>query len=111
MLLLLQRVLTIFCSPPFMWVVSGFIKFLGPYYMLVITERREIGEICGHRVYEVSKSDIISLRNSSVLSNFANSRDENRCLDNIFMPMFCLFQACCLRESTCVYLLHPSTFL
>ncbi|KAL0735394.1 hypothetical protein Bca4012_011604 [Brassica carinata] len=58
--------------------IIGFIKFLGPYYMLVITERREIGEICGHRVYEVSKSDIISLRNSSVLSNIANSRDENR---------------------------------
>ncbi|KAF8113397.1 hypothetical protein N665_0050s0053 [Sinapis alba] len=58
--------------------IIGFIKFLGPYYMLVITERREIGEICGHRVYEVSKSEIISLRNSSVLSNIANSRDENR---------------------------------
>ncbi|XP_013612420.1 PREDICTED: phosphoinositide phosphatase SAC4-like [Brassica oleracea var. oleracea] len=58
--------------------IIGFIKFLGPYYMLLITERREIGEICGHRVYEVSKSEIISLRNSSVLSNFANSRDENR---------------------------------
>ncbi|KAJ4883573.1 Phosphoinositide phosphatase SAC4 [Raphanus sativus] len=57
----------------------GFIKFLGPYYMLLITERREIGEICGHRVYQVSKSEIISLRNSTgVLSNFANSRDENR---------------------------------
>ncbi|KAF3564593.1 hypothetical protein DY000_02018315 [Brassica cretica] len=55
-----------------------FIKFLGPYYMLVITERREIGEICGHRVHEVSKSEIISLRNPSVLSNIANSRDENR---------------------------------
>ncbi|CAN7029149.1 unnamed protein product [Brassica rapa subsp. trilocularis] len=56
-----------------------FIKFLGPYYILVITERREIGEICGHRVYEVSKSEIISLRNPSVLSNIPNSRDENRC--------------------------------
>ncbi|CAG7907581.1 unnamed protein product [Brassica rapa] len=54
-----------------------FIKLLGPYYMLVITERREIGEICGHRVYEVSKSEIISLRNPSVLSNIANSRDKN----------------------------------
>ncbi|CAN7038137.1 hypothetical protein IGI04_005131 [Brassica rapa subsp. trilocularis] len=58
--------------------IIGFIKFLGPYYMLVITERREIGEICGHRVYEVSKSEIISLQNSSVLCNIANSRDENR---------------------------------
>ncbi|KAH0854635.1 hypothetical protein HID58_051010 [Brassica napus] len=58
--------------------IIGFIKFLGPYYMLVITERREIGEICGHRVYEVSKSEMISLQHSSVLSNIANSRDENR---------------------------------
>ena len=65
-------------------VVSGFIKFLGPYYMLVITERREIGEICRHRVYEVSKSEMISLQHSSVLSNFANSRDENRYFDNLF---------------------------
>ena len=64
----------------FFGVVSGFIKFLGPYYMLVITERREIGDICGHRVYEVSKSEIISLQNSSVLCNIANSRDENRYL-------------------------------
>ncbi|KAG2298299.1 hypothetical protein Bca52824_034771 [Brassica carinata] len=58
--------------------IIGFIKFMGPYYMLVITERREIGEICGHKVYEVSNSEIISLRNSSVLCNIANSRDENR---------------------------------
>ncbi|KAJ4886574.1 Uncharacterized protein Rs2_26322 [Raphanus sativus] len=34
--------------------------------------------ICGHRVYEVSKSEIISVRNSSVLCNLANLRDENR---------------------------------
>ncbi|KAG7555984.1 SAC domain [Arabidopsis suecica] len=58
--------------------IIGFIKFLGPYYMLLITERREIGEICGHIVYEVSKSEIIALQNSSVLCNTANSRDENR---------------------------------
>ena len=97
--LLLQRVLTIlffFVLP--IYVVSGFIKFLGPYYMLVITERREIGEICGHRVHEVSKSEIISLRNPSVLSNIANSRDENRCFDlpyTILCPFCCLFQAYC----------------
>ncbi|WZZ51731.1 hypothetical protein YC2023_051838 [Brassica napus] len=73
------------------YVVSGFIKFLGPYYMLVITERREICEICGDRVHEVSKSEIISLRNPSVLSNIANSRDENKCFDlpyTILCPFF-----------------------
>ncbi|KAG5383907.1 hypothetical protein IGI04_035377, partial [Brassica rapa subsp. trilocularis] len=36
--------------------IIGFIKFLGPYYML---------------------SEIISLRNSSVICNISNSRDEN----------------------------------
>ncbi|KAJ0250390.1 hypothetical protein HA466_0137330 [Hirschfeldia incana] len=34
------------------------------------------GKICGHWVYEVSKSEIISLRNSSLLCNIA--RSENR---------------------------------
>jgi len=55
----------------------GFIKFLGPYYMVVITKRRKIGAICGHTVYAVSKSEMISLQNPSVQSNI----DENRSLN------------------------------
>ncbi|KAK9275983.1 hypothetical protein L1049_023259 [Liquidambar formosana] len=58
--------------------IVGFIKFLGPYYMLLITKRRQIGEICGHNVYAVSKSEIIPLPNSTVQSDMANSKDENR---------------------------------
>ncbi|KAK4854012.1 hypothetical protein QYF36_017668 [Acer negundo] len=58
--------------------IIGFIKFLGPYYMLIITKRRQIGAICGHNVYAVSKSDMIPLPNSSVLSSIANSNNENR---------------------------------
>ncbi|KDP33975.1 hypothetical protein JCGZ_07546 [Jatropha curcas] len=58
--------------------IVGFIKFLGPYYMLLITERRQIGTICGHNVYAVSKSEMIPLPNSAVHSKIANSRDENR---------------------------------
>ena len=95
--------------------------------MLVITERREIGEICGHRVYEVSKSEIISLRISSVLCNIANSSDENRCFYIFFyyiLPLFFFFPSLLLKKvsvfsflfgekrlSTCVHLLYPSTFL
>jgi hypothetical protein len=70
--------------------IIGFIKFLGPYYMLLITERREIGEICGHIVYEVSKSDMIALQHSSVLCNTANLRDENRYFD-ISLATLCFF--------------------
>ncbi|WZZ40018.1 hypothetical protein YC2023_036277 [Brassica napus] len=86
------------------YVVSGFIKFLGPYSMLVITERREICQICGHMVYEVSKSEIISLRNSSVLSNIANSRDENVCFHLPF-TILCHFFVCSkliVEESFCL---------
>ncbi|CAL0330254.1 unnamed protein product [Lupinus luteus] len=58
--------------------IVGFIKFLGPYYMLLITKRRQIGAICGHAVYAVSKSEMIPLPNSSVWSNIINSKNENR---------------------------------
>ncbi|CAM8974575.1 unnamed protein product [Rhodiola kirilowii] len=58
--------------------IVGFIKFLGPYYMVLITKRREIGVICGHPVYAISKSEIIALPNSNAQSTIANSGDENR---------------------------------
>ncbi|RVW77054.1 Phosphoinositide phosphatase SAC2 [Vitis vinifera] len=58
--------------------IVGFIKFLGPYYMLLITERRQIGVICGHTVYAVSKSEMIPLPNPDVQTNMAYSMNENR---------------------------------
>ncbi|XP_031267421.1 phosphoinositide phosphatase SAC3-like isoform X1 [Pistacia vera] len=58
--------------------IVGFVKFLGPYYMLLITKRRQIGAICGHSVYAVSKTEMIPLPNSSVQCSIADSRDENR---------------------------------
>ncbi|GLT56190.1 hypothetical protein SLA2020_292520 [Shorea laevis] len=58
--------------------ILGFIKFLGPYYMLLITKRRQIGAICGHNVYAVSKSEMIPLPNPSVCAGIANFKDENR---------------------------------
>ncbi|KAH9652904.1 phosphoinositide phosphatase SAC3 [Citrus sinensis] len=58
--------------------IVGFIKFLGPYYMLIITKRRRIGAICGHNVYAVSKCEMIPLPNSSVQSSITNSMNENR---------------------------------
>ncbi|KAH7679991.1 SAC domain-containing protein [Dioscorea alata] len=58
--------------------IVGFIKFLGPYYMLLITKRRQIGAICGHTVYAVTKSEMIALPNPSVRSNIINTKNENR---------------------------------
>ena len=46
--------------------------------MLIITKRRKLGEICGHTVYGVAKSKIITIPHASVLSNVAYSKDEKR---------------------------------
>ncbi|KAL9262277.1 Phosphoinositide phosphatase SAC4-like protein [Drosera capensis] len=58
--------------------IIGFIKFLGPYYMLIITRRREIGMICGHMVYAISKCEMIALPNTILLSTVADSKTEDR---------------------------------
>ncbi|XP_072971517.1 phosphoinositide phosphatase SAC3-like [Typha angustifolia] len=58
--------------------IIGFVKFLGPYYMLVITERTKIGAICGHAVYKVTKSEMIALPNSTVHRYLVDSKNENR---------------------------------
>ncbi|KAJ8427843.1 hypothetical protein Cgig2_017891 [Carnegiea gigantea] len=58
--------------------IVGFIKFLGPYYMLLITKRRQIGAICGHTVYGISRSEVIPLSNSTVWTSVAESKNENR---------------------------------
>ncbi|GFZ04316.1 phosphoinositide phosphatase family protein [Actinidia rufa] len=58
--------------------IVGFIKFLGPYYMLLITKRRKIGTICGHAVYAITKSEMIPIPNPTVQSNMNYSKNENR---------------------------------
>ncbi|KAM3394870.1 phosphoinositide phosphatase SAC3 isoform X1 [Capsicum galapagoense] len=58
--------------------IVGFIKFLGPYYMLLITKRRQIGAICGHTVYAITKSEIIPLPSAATRSKMVNYRSENR---------------------------------
>ncbi|KAL3528549.1 hypothetical protein ACH5RR_007871 [Cinchona calisaya] len=58
--------------------IVGFVKLLGPYYLLLITKRRKIGIICGHAVYSITKSEMIPIPNSTVQSNMALSKNENR---------------------------------
>jgi hypothetical protein len=53
-------------------------KFLGPYYMLIITEHKKIGEIFGHPVYQVTRTAMIELANSKTRSTFQSCRDESR---------------------------------
>lgn len=75
---------TLYLEISWLCLFLGFIKFLGPYYMLLITKRRSIGAICGHTIYAVSKSEIIPLPNPAVRTNVVNSKNENR-----FFPSPC----------------------
>ncbi|XP_047307424.1 phosphoinositide phosphatase SAC2 isoform X2 [Impatiens glandulifera] len=58
--------------------IVGIIKFLGPYYMLLITKRRKIGIICGHAIYEITKRQMIPIPNSTARSKMDFSKNENR---------------------------------
>ncbi|KAI4386912.1 hypothetical protein MLD38_004788 [Melastoma candidum] len=58
--------------------IIGFIKFLGPYYMLIITKRKKIGTICGHTVYSVAKRVMIPIPNTHMKANMEFVKNENR---------------------------------
>jgi len=50
--------------------------------MLLITKRRKIGKICGHNIYAITKSEMVTIPHSTVRSKMAYSKDENRSLVN-----------------------------
>ncbi|XP_061361914.1 phosphoinositide phosphatase SAC2-like isoform X2 [Gastrolobium bilobum] len=58
--------------------IIGFIKFLEPYYMMLITKRRKIGTICGHTIYAITKSEMVPIPHATVQSKMACSNDEKR---------------------------------
>ncbi|CAN6470015.1 unnamed protein product [Victoria cruziana] len=74
--------------------IVGFIKFLGPYYMLIITKRRQIGAICGHTVYAITKSEMIALPHSIARANLTYSKYENSYSYHIMSS---------LQKNTCDY--------
>ncbi|KAI3973161.1 hypothetical protein MKX01_020896 [Papaver californicum] len=54
--------------------IIGFIRFLGPYYMLLITKRKQIGVIDGHVIYAISKSEMIPIPHPSVQTDKSENR-------------------------------------
>lgn len=43
------------------WGLLGFIRFTGPYYMLLITKRSQVAMIGGHYVYQIDGTDLVPL--------------------------------------------------
>ncbi|ESQ35070.1 hypothetical protein EUTSA_v10006841mg [Eutrema salsugineum] len=58
--------------------IIGFVRFLEPYYMLLITKRKKVGEICGHTVYSIAESKMIVIPNPAIQTSVADSLAERR---------------------------------
>ncbi|KAL5993085.1 Phosphoinositide phosphatase sac1 [Asimina triloba] len=58
--------------------IAGCIKFLESYYLILVTKRRQIGAICGHAIYGIDESQLITVPHSSVQTDVAHSKTEQR---------------------------------
>ncbi|KAL1533835.1 Phosphoinositide phosphatase sac1, variant 2 [Salvia divinorum] len=58
--------------------IVGCIKFLESYYLILVTKRRQIGSICGHAIYSIDESQIITVPHVSVQTDVAHSKTEQR---------------------------------
>lgn len=67
------------------WVILGFIRFLEPYYMLIITERKNIGSMLGAKVYGISKSRMVIIPNPVVRTKKAYCNTEKRWVVALFL--------------------------
>ncbi|KAL2366965.1 hypothetical protein RJZ56_000052 [Blastomyces dermatitidis] len=47
------------------WGLLGFIKFTGPYYMLLVTRRSQVAMIGGHYIYQIDGTELVPLTSSA----------------------------------------------
>ena len=60
------------------WGLLGFIRFTGPYYMMLITKRSQVAIVGGHYVYQVDGTDLISLSTNTSSRNKSLDSEEAR---------------------------------
>lgn len=63
------------------WGVLGFIRFTGPYYMLVVTKRSQVAMIGGHYVYKIGETELLPLTTSSFKLKAEQHAEEARFLN------------------------------
>ncbi|KAJ0016999.1 hypothetical protein Pint_10574 [Pistacia integerrima] len=56
--------------------IAGCIKFLESYYLILVTKRRQIGCICGHAIYSINETQLITIPHVSIQSDVAHSKIE-----------------------------------
>jgi hypothetical protein len=57
------------------WGLLGFIKFTGPYYMLLITKKSTVAMIGGHYIYQIDGTDLIPLTSPSFKMDQRNTEE------------------------------------
>ncbi|KAK3688471.1 SacI homology domain-containing protein [Podospora appendiculata] len=57
------------------WGLLGFIRFTGPYYMLLITKKSTVAMIGGHYVYQIDGTDLIPLKSPSFKTDQRNTEE------------------------------------
>ncbi|KAK4651528.1 phosphatidylinositol-3,5-bisphosphate 5-phosphatase [Podospora pseudocomata] len=58
------------------WGLLGFIKFTGPWYMLLITKKSTVAMIGGHYVYQIDGTDLIPLTSPNLKVDQRNTNTE-----------------------------------
>lgn len=57
------------------WGLLGFIKFTGPYYMLLITKRSIVGMVGGHYIYQIEGTELIPLTPAKYRTDQRNTEE------------------------------------
>lgn len=58
--------------------IAGCIRFLESYYLILITKRAQIGCICGHAIYSIHETQLITIPHVSVQTDVSHSKTELR---------------------------------
>lgn len=58
------------------WGILGFIKFTGPYYMLLITKKSTVAMVGGHYIYQVEGTELIPLTPGRYRSDSRNTEEQ-----------------------------------
>ncbi|KAF4461978.1 Polyphosphoinositide phosphatase [Fusarium albosuccineum] len=58
------------------WGLLGFIKFTGPYYMLLITKKSTVAMVGGHYIYQIEGTELVPLTPAKVKLDTRNTEEQ-----------------------------------
>ncbi|KAM0364368.1 hypothetical protein ACHAPZ_003046 [Fusarium culmorum] len=58
------------------WGLLGFIKFTGPYYMLLITKKSTVAMVGGHYIYQIEGTELVPLTPSKFKPDARNTEEQ-----------------------------------